>query len=148
MKGQYIVAAATMKKDFEIMVRLAEISLGRDKEGKTPNPQNAPQELRFIYGQLNNVAHISRKHLVSFYSTTEEQRSEGGISVNPQFKKEQFLAFYGYHIALIQTIVAEALKLYDEMYGKDKEYIQAFKYFIVLTRVVEDEGEKIIARSK
>jgi hypothetical protein len=145
LRGQYIAVAALMKKDFETMVKLREISAGKAKYGKTPNANSAPKDLRFIYGQLNDVAHISKNHVIGFYLEKENEESKKGVSPSPQFKEEQFKSFYAYHLAIMQTIVAEAISMYKIMYGMDKNHKDMMSYFIIASDVINKKGEKDLA---
>ncbi|MEB2774558.1 hypothetical protein SYJ56_04530 [Algoriphagus sp. D3-2-R+10] len=147
LRGQYIAVAALMKKDFETMVKLREISAGKAKYGKTPNANHAPKELKFIYGQLNDVAHISKNHAISFY-VEKSDGYEVGVSASPQFKEEQFKSFYAYHLSIMQTILAEAISLYKEMYGIDKNYKDMMSYFVIANDVINQIGEKYLEEEK
>jgi hypothetical protein len=148
LRGQYIATAALMKKDFETMVRLKEVSLGKAKYGKTPNANHAPPALRFIYGQLNDVAHISKDHVVGFYLEVLNAESEKGVSASPQFKEEQFKAFYAYHLSIMQTIVVEAVALYKEMYGIDQNYKDMSIYTFIVNNLIEQIGEEYLDSQK
>ena len=147
LRGQYIATAALMKKDFEIMVKLREIVAGKAKYGRTPNTNHAPKELKFIYGQLNTVAHISKSHVIGFYLEIGEG-DDVGVSASPQFKEEQFKSFYVYHIAIMQTILAEAIALYKDMYGIDENYKDMMSYFVIATNVIKQIGEKYLEEPK
>lgn len=145
LRGQYIAVAALMKKDFETMVRLREISAGQAKYGKTPKVKYAPKELKFIYGQLNDVAHVSKNHVIGFYLEKENGNSEKGVCASPQFKEKQFKSFYAYHLSIMQTIIAEAISLYKEMYGIDENYKDMTSHFVIANKVIEQIGEKYMA---
>lgn len=148
LRGQYIAVAALMKKDFETMVKLLEIKAGKAKYGKTPNTNYAPKEMKFIYRQLNDVAHISKSHVIGFYLEKESESSGKGVSPSPQFKEEQFKAFFSYHVSIMQTIVAEAISRYKIMYGVDENYKDMMSYFIVACDVLDKFGEKYLAEKK
>lgn len=148
LRGQYIAVAALMKKDFETMVKLLEIKAGKAKYGKTPNTNFAPNEMKFIYGQLNDVAHISKSHVIGFYLEKESENAGKGVSPSPQFKEEQFKAFYSYHISIMQNIVAEAISRYKIMYGVDKNYKDVMSYFIIACDVLNQYAEKYIVETK
>lgn len=148
LRGQYIAVAALMKKDFETMVKLREIKAGKAKYGKTPNKNYAPNEMKFIYGQLNDVAHISKSHVIGFYLKKESEESGKGVSPSPQFKEEQFKAFYSYHVSIMQTILAEAISRYKIMYGVDENYKDMMSYFIIACDVLNQFGEKYMVEKK
>ena len=147
LRGQYIAVAAIMKQDFETMVKLREISAGKAKYGKTPNANHAPDELKFIYGQLNEVAHVSKSHVIGFYLETIDY-DKVGVSASPQFKEEQFKSFYAYHLSIMQTILAEAISLYKEMYGIDENYKDMMSYFLIANNLIDQIGEKYLEEKK
>lgn len=148
LRGQYIAVAALMKKDFETMVKLMELKAGKAKYGKSPNQQNAPQELRFIYGELNDIAHVSKDHVIGFYLEKESELPGKGVSSTPQFKEEQFKAFYSYHLCIMQTIVFEAIELYKEMYGIDSNFKDVMGYFYIVSDILKQFHDKFMAQSE
>ena len=144
LRGQYIGASALMKKDFEIMTRLREIGEGKAKEGRNPNAKYAPQKIRFVYGQLNDIAHISKSHVLDYYLVIENKQNQAGATSTPQFKKEECISFYSYHITISQVVISEAIGLHGKMYGIDEDYKNAMAYFKILNSVIEDVSKEII----
>lgn len=148
LKGQYIKASAILKQDFEVMTRLHQINDGNAKHGKQPNVKHAPEGLRYIYGQLNDIAHISKEHILGFY-LEREFKDEKGVSPVPVMYEAQMKSFYLFHIVITYEIVSEAIELYNEMYEIDENYKKARIYHKILFSIMnelEKEAEELIKK--
>ncbi len=141
LRGQYIAASALMKKDFETMVRIKEIIAGPAKSGKTPNVKHAPDGLKFIYGQLNDIAHVSKDHVLGFYLEKDDINGKG-VTATPQFKTAQCNAFYVYLMCIAFEITSDAIGLYKDMYGMDEDYKVQRIYHKILYEVINGIEQK------
>lgn len=128
LEGNYIKASATLKQDYEAIVRLSEVHNNRAKEGKTPNAQNGPPTYREIYGYLNDIAHIAKDDILNFVLKHE---SENLKVVSPVKKFHKIIAhrLMSYNIAVKVEMLRQCLNLYFELAGEDKVHEQAMVYY-------------------
>jgi hypothetical protein len=54
-EGQYIKAAAVLKQDYEMLVRIREVTVGAAKIGQTPQVKHAPEGSQRFYGDLTKL---------------------------------------------------------------------------------------------
>lgn len=138
LSGQYIKASSTLKQDFEFLTRLKGINSGHNKYGVQPHVKNAPAGLRFIYGQVNDIAHISKDDILKFYV------GHGlGCTSIPQLRLPQASSFILYLTAITFEILGIAIELHKELYGIDSCYRTAriyHKHLIQTFKEIEDAG--------
>lgn len=142
LDGQYIKASATLKQDFEFLTRLKGIDSGVNKSGVQPSVKNAPEGLRFIYGQVNDIAHISKVDILKFYVGVETNRGLGSTPM-PQLKLPQASSFMLYLTAITFEILCEAIALHKELYGIDSCYKIArihHKHLTQIFKKIENAG--------
>lgn len=144
LSGQYIKASAALKQDFEIMTRLKGIDCKINKYGVQPNASNAPEGLRFIYGQANNIAHISKQDILKFYVGIETNQGFGCTPI-PQIKLHQSSSFLLYLAAIAFEILHEAIALHRELYGIDSCYKTARIHHKHLKGIFKDIEDKVSA---
>ncbi len=118
-EGNPVKASAALKQDIEILTRLYEL-----KEGKrldhVPNVKNAPVNFKEHYGDMNNIAHITKPYIlenISVVSISDEIRS---VSIRPLCNTKGAKELYEIHINLCYWILLEAITLHREMYDDDE----------------------------
>lgn len=140
-EGQHIKASAALKQDIEILTRIYEINKGVSKEGKTPNVTYAPGNLRQHYGDMNNIAHISKIYVMQNMCTTLVSKEINGASIFPVFHEQITKKFYELHINICYILAMQALKLFEEMYSDDDELLlPAFKLLVAAKNLLEKAG--------
>lgn len=118
-EGQYAKAAAALRHDFEILVRLREVRMGVDKDGVQPNMRNAPPGTARFYGDLCKVVHPSNRELLGDLlgsGFTEGVRSTSAI---PTFSPDLARSLYELHVFIILEIAREHIGVFMEMYPDD-----------------------------
>ncbi len=142
-EGQYIKASAALKQDYELLARLGEIAAKSHKYGKTPNVKYAPTGTQWLYGELNDVAHIAKSDLLQ---TLVAQRIEGvvvGISPVPHFVPDVARNLYELHVYLLREMCRELFALNVDLYGSYDGLQQAILWFSAATKKLEEkEGWK------
>jgi hypothetical protein len=138
LEGNYIKASATLKQDFETIVRLNEVHTNRAKKGKTPNAQNGPPTYKEMYGYLNDIAHIAKDGILNFVLKHESENSKG-VSPVKKFNKIIAHRLMTYNAAVKVEMFRQCLNLYFELAGEDKVREQAMVYY----NVVKDIYSKI-----
>lgn len=122
-EGQPIKAAAILKQDIEIVTRLYAIRQGVAQFGKVPNMKYAPGNLNEHYGDMNNIAHISKNYILENICTVVNSNGIKGVSITPLFHGEATKKLYELHINLCLIVTQEAIDLFREMYGDDEEML-------------------------
>jgi hypothetical protein len=121
-EGQYIKASAVIKQEIEIITRIAEIKKGVAKEGKPPNVKYAPSMLNLHYGDMNDIAHISKPYMLDTL-TTIDKGSFSGVSIQPIFHGGIAKNLYEIHLCIFYNIVFEAIELVQKMYSDDIDFV-------------------------
>jgi hypothetical protein len=131
LEGNYIKASATLKQDYEIIVRLNEVHTNRAKNGKTPNAQNGPVTYKEMYGYLNDIAHISKDGILNYVLNYDNENSKA-ISPLKQLNKIVANRLMTYNSAVKMEMFRQCLNLYFELIGEDKKHEQAMVYYNVI----------------
>lgn len=140
-EGQHIKASAALKQDIEILTRICEINKGVSKEGRVPNVKYAPGNLKEHYGDMNNIAHISKAYVLQNICTTLVSKDINGVSIFPLFHAEETKKLYELHISLCYMVTTQAIDLLKEMYGDDDELLlPACKLLIAAKNLLEKAG--------
>lgn len=140
LEGNYIKATATLKQDYEIMVRLNAVEKNKDKEGKAPNPQNGPTSLRPMYGYLNNIAHISKDYILKAILFFKPKKGEGGISPVKKIDKELVQRLFICDASIKVEVLRQALILHFDMFGADDIYNKALAHYLIIIDIYSKEG--------
>lgn len=128
-EGQYIKAAAVLKQDYEILVRIAEVHAGKDMPGTTPQAKHMPKEARRYYGDLNKIAHPSNQEYLENLLARLNEDGISAISCSPFYSLEYSMALYELHIWLVLMAVQEYIQLFGEMYGtEDSAYLDSLRW--------------------
>ena len=118
-EGQYIKAAACLKQDFEIVVRLKDVVRGNAKPGRNPKIADLDQEAKRWYGELNDISHPAK---FAILQSLMHARSEGrvkGIGVYPEFVNDMATRLYATHLWTLSNVAMHQIMLSREMYGED-----------------------------
>ena len=139
LEGNYIKASATLKQDFETIVRLNEVHTNRAKNGKTPNAQNGPVTYKEMYGYLNDIAHISKDSILNFVLKHESENSKG-VSPVKKFNKIIAHRLMTYNTAVKVEMFRQCLNLYLDLAGQDKIHEQSLVYYNVVMDIYSRIG--------
>jgi hypothetical protein len=139
-EGEYIKASAAIKQEIEIITRIAEINKGVAKDGKTPNVKYAPSMLNLHYGDMNDIAHISKPSMLDTL-TSVDKGSFRGVSIQPIFHKEIAKNLYEIHLSIFYNIVLEAIELFQQLYPDDMELVlPAYKLLTIVKELIAKSG--------
>ena len=132
--GLYAQGASLLRQELEILTAIKEARGGRRKDGKTPNVGNAISEMRFIYGELSDIAHCSQQELVGWL--TEYQNAVTSI---PRFNEEAFLKLVGWRAIVSIKFFDELLFQFEAPTNEDdKRLIHSFVDTLTKCGVIKD----------
>jgi len=139
-EGQYIKASAVIKQEIEIITRIAEIKQGVAKDGKTPNVKYAPSMLNLHYGDMNDIAHISKPTMLDTL-TSIDKGTFRGVSIQPIFHEGISKNLYEIHLSIFYNIILEAIELFQQLYPEDMELVlPAYKLLVVVEGIFAESG--------
>ena len=140
-EGQYIKATAAIKQDYEILTRISAIKKNDDVYGKVPNVKNLPKEVRRFYGELNDVAHISKTDILNNLIFQKIVDEISGVSPFPVFIADIAKNLYELHLFLLVSIVREQIILLNEMYDDlETEMKKIQRFFIISIELLKKAG--------
>lgn len=139
LEGNYIKASATLKQDFEIIVRLNEIHNNKAKDGRTPNAQNGPVTYKEMYGYLNDLAHISKDSIMNF-ALKHKTKNSNGVSPVKKINKSIAHRLMAYNAAVKVEIFRQCLNLYLDLAGQDDTHKQSLVYYTVVIDIYSRIG--------
>jgi hypothetical protein len=131
-EAQYIKASGVLKQDLELLANVCELRKGQAQYGRTPNVKHAPEGMRRYYGELNDVAHISKEDLLQPLLSQLIEGNVTGISPLPVFNKSVAIGMYELHVFILFEMVREAMVLFAEMYGPNAPEIGEVATFMLL----------------
>jgi hypothetical protein len=120
-EGQYVKASAVIKQDLEIRTRIIEIKKGVAKVGTKPNVKHVPM-LGQHYGDLNNIAHISKPFILDPL-TIIDKSNFSGVGLEPIFHEGFAKHFYELYLFIFYEITVEAIELFQELYPDDFDFV-------------------------
>lgn len=138
-EGSYIKAAATLKQDYEMMVRLQEITDGKDKDGETPNPKNGPAGFRMMYGFFNDLAHPTKGKQM-YIALKAVDGTSINISPYKKFNKELTAVLMSFNCGIKLGILAQSLNFHLEVYGNNTHHKLGGSYFLLVKKHLIDAG--------
>jgi len=139
-EGQYIKASAVIKQEIEIITRIAEIKQGCAKVGKTPNVKYAPSMLNLHYGDMNDIAHISKPTVLDPFTSIDKGTFKG-VSIQPIFHKEISKNLCEIHLSIFYNIILEAIELFQQLYPDDMELVlPAYKLLSIIQELLTKSG--------
>ena len=139
-EGQYIKASTVIKQEIEIITRIAEIKQGVAKDGKTPNVKYAPSMLNLHYGDMNDIAHISKPAMLDTL-TSIDKGTFRGVSIQPIFHEGISKNLYEIHLSIFYNIILEAIELFQQLYPDDmKLVLPACKLLTIVEELLAKSG--------
>ncbi|MCP9749785.1 hypothetical protein [Ferruginibacter sp. HRS2-29] len=138
-EGGYIKAAATLKQDYEMMVRLQEITDGKDKDGETPNPKNGSAGYRMMYGFFNDLAHPTKRKQM-YIALKAVDGSSINISPHKKFNKDLTGVLMSFNCTIKLEILKQALNFHAEVYGNNKHHKLGISYYQLVSKHLIDSG--------
>ena len=140
LEGNYIKAAATLKQDYEIMIRFNEIHKGKAKDGKTPNAKYGPETFRDFYGYLNNIAHPSKIGVINKILNYQTEDFKQSISFVKQLQKGVAHRLITYNAAIKLEILRHILKAYFDIAGNNENYEKGLKHYLIIEKTYTKIG--------
>jgi hypothetical protein len=114
----YSQAAALLKQELETLAAIDEFEKDRRQDGKTPNVgTGAMRAFGPIYGDLNNIAHVSRDDIARKLVLVERGEICGPSTI-PQYDEELARFLYGYHVYFIISLAVQIERIYREIFGE------------------------------
>ncbi|WP_414568865.1 hypothetical protein [Nostoc sp. CCY 9925] len=139
-EGQYVLASAAIKQEIEIITRIAEIKKGVAKDGKTPNVKYAPPMFNLHYGDMNDIAHISKPDVLNVL-TSVDGGTFRGVSITPIFNPDIAKTFYAIHLIIFYNILVESIELFQQLYPDDLELVlPACEILKIIVDLLQKEG--------
>jgi hypothetical protein len=139
-EGQYIKAAAVIKQDIEIIARIIEIKKGVAKEGKTPNAKHAPSKLNIHYGDMNDIAHISKSAWLDTLTTINGETFTA-VSIQPMFHEGISKNLYEIHLSIFYNVILEAIELFQQLYPEEMDVVlPACKILKIVDELLSKSG--------
>jgi hypothetical protein len=117
VEGLYIQAAALLKQEVESIEALYEYSQGTRKRGKTPRVSGRLKGFGRTYGELNDLAHVSKNDILQSVLHYESSKYSGP-SISPVYNSELTKKFYATHIYLIVELSRANSLLFDEVFSE------------------------------
>lgn len=140
-EGQYIKATAAIKQDYEILARLDSINNGLDEYGVVPNVKVLPEEVRRYYGELNDVAHISKSDVLDELMLVHDEGEITAVSPIPVFNENIAKNLYELHIYLMVSVVQQHIILFKSMYGDADDFLKTvYPYYLTVTNILKEAG--------
>jgi hypothetical protein len=121
-EGQYVKGSAAIKQEIEIITRIRELKKGVAKDGETPQMKYAPPTLKKHYGDMNNIAHISRPDILDYLNSIEGGTFRAA-SIQPIFNGNKAKNLYKIHLEIFYNIIIESIELFQQLYPDDLELI-------------------------
>lgn len=117
-EGLYSQAAALLKQELETLAAIDEFETGRRRDGKTPNIANGIMTgFGPIYGDLNNIAHVSR-HDLAMQLVTVQQGEICAPTLIPQLNEGLARFLYGNHVYFIVELTRQVARLFEEVFAE------------------------------
>jgi hypothetical protein len=136
-EGLYSQAAALLKQELETLAAIDEFENDRRKDGRTPNIGNGRmRDFGPIYGDLNNIAHVSR-HDLARQLVTIEQGEICAPTVLPQYNRDLARFLYGNHVYFIIEITRQTERIFEEIFDagqSEEERTWIFCAMVILLR--------------
>jgi hypothetical protein len=117
-EGLYSQASALLKQELETLAAIDEFENNRRKDGKTPNIGGGIMSgFGPTYGDLNNIAHVSR-HDIARDPVTIERGEICGPSLIPKYNRDLARILYGNHVYFIIEVTRQTARFFEEIFGE------------------------------
>jgi len=117
-EGLYSQAAALLKQQLETIAAIDEYENDRRQEGKTPNiGRGVTSFFGPVYGDLNNIAHVSRHDLARQLVAVEKDDIRTP-SLVPRYNSKIARFLYGNHVYFIIEVGRQMARIFEELFGE------------------------------
>ena len=142
-EGLYSQAAALLKQQLETIAAIDEYKNNRRKEGMTPSiGRGATSGFGPIYGDLNNIAHVSR-HDLARQLVTVERGEICAPSLIPQYNRELARFLYGNHVYFIVEVGRQTASIFDDIFGEGLAKEESEWIFLAITILLKYDVIKL-----
>jgi hypothetical protein len=141
-EGLYSQAAALLKQELETLAAVDEYENNRRIDGKTPNVKNGTMNsFGPIYGDLNNIAHVSQHDLARLLVAVE-MKDISAPSIVPQYNAGLAKFLYGNHVYFIIEISKQTARIFHEIFSQgfsveEEKWISMAMLILVKEKVVK-----------
>jgi hypothetical protein len=150
LEGNYIKAAAILKQDFEGMTRLIALRESKKvKRGKLVSIQSVFRGKQGeLYGDLNDIAHVSKDDVLVSLLDTILNNDVVGISPLPSFNAAISLQMYSSYLTILHNIVVEGILVFSEMYPASREEVTKASWAVVNARIMMESSNSFVSESE
>jgi hypothetical protein len=140
-EGLYAQAAALLKQEMETIEAMHEFVQGTRREGRTPRIGGRLVGWGPIYGDMNSIAHVSRRD-IALELVRVELGDLAAPSLIPVYNHELAKLMYGLHVFMIFDIARLNHDLFQELYGEGLDE-EEFRWLFAATRILSEAGAVI-----
>lgn len=144
-EGLYSQAAALLKQEMETIEAMHEFVQGTRREGRTPRIGGRLAGWGPIYGDMNAIAHVSRRD-IALQLVHVELGDLAAPSLTPVYNYELAKLMYGLHVFMIFDIARLNHDLFRELYGEGLDE-EEFRWLFAATRILTDAGAVVAVDS-
>lgn len=147
--GQYNMAAALVRQEYEIICNLNEIKGKNRKPGKAPNAKSGLENFGKQYSNLSKLTHVvSENEWDYIYKKAEKYYPDTikPVTLTPVVDSDVCIDLYGKHVLFICTIILKISELFSEMYGVEQLEEDDKNNLSIITKMLIDY--KIIIPNK
>lgn len=147
-EGLYSQAAALLKQEMETLTAIDEFENARRKDGKTPNiGHGIIAEFGPVYGDLNNIAHVSR-HEIARQLVTVDDAGTCAPSLIPQYNPELARFQYGNHVYFIIEAAKQTARTFQEIFAEGMSTEEDKWIFTALIILLKEKAIKLPPAAK
>lgn len=144
-EGLYSQAAALLKQEMETIEAMHEFVQGNRREGRTPRIGGRLVGWGPVYGDMNALAHVSRRD-IALQLVHIELGDLAAPSLVPIYNFELAKLMYGLHVFMIFDIARLNHDLFLELYGEGLDE-EEFRWLFTATQILTDAGAMIPVES-
>ena len=140
-EGLYSQAAALLKQEMETIEAMHEFVQGTRREGRTPRIGGRLPGWGPIYGDMNALAHVSRRD-ISLQLVHVELGNLSAPSLVPVYNFDLAKLMYGIHVFMIFDVARLNGDLFEELYGEglnDEE----IRWLVAAMRILTEAGAMV-----
>lgn len=117
-EGLYANAANLLKQELETIAAIDEYEAGNRRDGKAPRFRDRLAGFGPRYGELNEIAHPTRKEIVESLSTFSDKERYGPTTI-PQFNSALYHILYGNQVMFLVMLFPRMRSVFVEVFGVD-----------------------------
>ena len=144
-EGLYSQAAALLKQEMETIEAMHEFVQGSRREGRTPRIGGRLAGWGPIYGDMNALAHVSRRD-IALQLVHIELGDLAAPSLVPIYNFELAKLMYGLHVFMIFDVARLNHDLFLELYGEGLDEEES-RWLFAATQILTDAGAMIPVES-